>query len=163
MKLEEATEFLIDWGDDQHLTVHEGLAVAVNVLNAGPVPVQVGTRSSTYMALGAEIPDAWLELFHPAIDPAAVQVDVTYMSRAERGYLTQAMSLGPCERGEHLHASVTLTYMIAVQEGEEAASVQSALYEAWRRVGDQMAELQDRWVHPFLERALDLETLHGGD
>ena len=45
---------------------------------------------------------------------------------------------------------------------DTADTAQELLVEAWREVGDGMMELQDTWVHPFLEEALDLETLHGG-
>ena len=106
MKLEEITEFWLDWGSDQQLTVHEGLSVATDVLKAGPLPVQIGTRSTTYMALGPEVPGPWLALFQAAVDPTAFQVDTTFTARAERGVLVQTLSLAPCERGEHLHASV---------------------------------------------------------
>jgi hypothetical protein len=162
MKLDETTEFLIDWGDHQQLTVFEGVAVAASVIAAGPLPLQVGVRSTSYMALGRDVPEAWLALFASALDPTSMQADVTYVSRAEGGFLTQGLSFAPCEQGEHLHASVSLTYTLVVDESATAEAVKAALYEAWRRVGDQMAEVQDQWFHPYLEQALELETLHGG-
>ncbi len=162
MKLEEITEFLIDWGDQQQLTVHEGLAMVVGVLTAGPLPVQVSTRSSTYMAVGTDVPESWLELFAAAADAGAIEANLTFVSRVEDGFLTQVLSLMPCEQGEHMHASASLTHTLVLEGAEPLAEVQAALVEAWRRVGDGMAELQDRWFHPFLEQALELETLHGG-
>jgi hypothetical protein len=162
LKLEETTDFLIEWADDQRLNVIEGVAVAANVLTAGPLPSQVSIRSTTYMALGKDIPEGWLSLFEHAVDPGAVQVEQTFGSRVDNGFLTQAVSLMPCEQGEHLHASVSVTHTIRVSETDTAELLKAALYESWRDVADKMAELQDEWVHPYLERALDLDTLHGG-
>jgi hypothetical protein len=162
MKLDETTEFWLDWGDGQQLTLHEGLPVASAMLAAGPLPMQIGTRSTTYMALGAHIPRPWLDLFAPALDPASVQVESTFTARCERGLLVQTLSLAPCEMGEHLHASVVLSRLIPLEDGDSVELARELLVEAWREVGDKMMELQDEWVHPFLEMALDLETLHGG-
>lgn len=162
MKVEETTEFLIEWGDDNRLSLHEGLAMASTVLDAGPLPVQVSTRSTTYMALGADVPAPWMRLFEHAHDPGAMQVEQSFVSRAEHGFITQVLSLSPCEQGEHLHATLTLTYLLLIEEGAAKAAVKARLVEAWRDVGDRMTELQDQWVVPFLDSALELESLHGG-
>lgn len=162
MKLEETTEFWLDWGDGQQLSLHEGLATASAMLAAGPMPLQVGTRSTSYMALGAHIPAPWRSLFGPALDPSSIQVETTFTARCERGVLVQTLSLAPCEMGEHLHATVVLSRILPLDERDTVEGARDLLVEAWREVGDQMMELQDEWVHPFLEEALDLETLHGG-
>lgn len=162
MKLDEFTEFWLDWGNDQQLTLHEGLAMATDVLKAGPLPLQIGTRSSTYMALGADVPPAWLALFHHAADPTSFQVDTTFTARAERGLLVQTLSLAPCERGEHLHASVLLSRIVPLEEGDTIEEARALLVESWREVGDRMAEVHEQWFDPFLDVALDLDTLHGG-
>jgi hypothetical protein len=162
MKLEETTEFWLDWGEGQQLTVHEGLAMALAVLEAGPQPLQVGMRSTSYMALGARIPGPWQALFSAALHPAATAVETTFTARMDRGSLTQSLSLAPCEMGEHLHATVTLMRVVPLFEHDSPTTARDLLVEAWREVGDGMMELQDEWVHPFLEEALHLETLHGG-
>lgn len=162
MKLEETTEFWLDWGDGQQLSIHEGLATMTALLHAGPLPMQIGTRSTTYMALGARIPGAWQALFGPALDPSSVQVESTFTARCARGVRLQTLALAPCEMGEHLHATVGLSRILPLHDHDTADTAQELLVEAWREVGDGMMELQDTWVHPFLEEALDLETLHGG-
>lgn len=162
VKIDEITEFWFDWGSDQHLTVHEGLAMATNVLAAGPLPLQVGTRTTTYMALGTEVPAPWLSLFAAAQDPTSFQVESTFTARAPRGILVQAMSLAPCEQGEHLHATITLQRMIQLEPADAGERAAEFLVESWRDVGERMAELQEEWVNPYLDVALDLETLHGG-
>ncbi len=162
MKLEETNEFWLDWGDGQQLSLHEGLATATALLAAGPLPMQIGTRSTSYMALNSNIPAPWLALFHGALDPASIQVETTFTARCERGVLVQTLSLAPCEMGEHLHATVVLSRILPLEEGDTVPFARDLLVEAWREVGDKMIELQDTWVHPFLEDALDLETLHGG-
>jgi len=162
MKLEETTEFWLDWGDGQQLSLHEGLATASAMLAAGPLPLQVGTRSTSYMALGAWIPAPWQALFDAALDPSSIQVETTYTARCARGVRVQTLSLAPCEMGEHLHATIVLSRILPLDEQETVEVARELLVEAWREVGEQMMELQDRWVHPFLELALDLKTLHGG-
>ena len=163
MKLEEITEFWLDWGSDQQLTVHEGLSVATDVLKAGPLPVQIGTRSTTYMALGPEVPGPWLALFQAAVDPTAFQVDTTFTARAERGVLVQTLSLAPCERGEHLHASVTISRVVPIEATETVEDARSLLVESWREVGDALGEVPEAWFEPFVDIALDRQTLHGGE
>jgi hypothetical protein len=162
MKLEETTEFWLDWGDGQQLSLHEGLATATALLAAGPLPMQIGTRSTSYMALGSHIPGPWQALFDAALDPASIQVETTFTARCERGVLVQTLSLAPCEMGEHLHATVVLSRILPLEDDDTVAFARDLLVEAWREVGDKMMELQGEWVHPFLEQALDLETLHGG-
>ncbi|MFT6144324.1 MAG: hypothetical protein ACJAZO_002489 [Myxococcota bacterium] len=162
MKIDEVTEFWFDWGDNQQLTVHEGLAMATNLLAAGPLPKQIGTRTSTYIALGPEVPPPWLSLFAAANDPASFQVETTLTARAPRGLLIQGMSLAPCEHGEHLHASIILQRIIQLEPSDAGNPAVELLVESWRDVGDRMAELQNEWIHPYLDVALDLETLHGG-
>jgi len=162
LKYEELTDFLIDWGDGQQLRVQEGIAVATQVLRAGPLPVQIGTTSSTYMALGKDIPAKWLTLFDKSHSPAALHAEVTYHGRTDQGFLSQTLSLAPCEQGEHLHATVIVSQTIHVGDGSTAETLSESLYEAWRSVGDAIAELQEEWVLPFLEQALAIEELHGG-
>jgi hypothetical protein len=162
VKSEEVTEFQIDWGDGQHINLEGSLANAATLLSAGPLPFQIGTRSTSYMALGDNVPERWLGLFDKAVDETPFEAELTYTTRAELGYITQTVTLSPCEHGEHLHASVTLTYTIAVTDTDTPESLRQALYEAWRVVGEKMAELQEVWVHPYLEQALELENLHGG-
>lgn len=162
MKIDEVTEFWFDWGNGQQLTVTEGLAMASQLLAAGPLPIQVGTRTITYIALGTEIPPPWLSLFNAANDPASFQAETTYTARAPRGLLTQGMSLAPCEHGEHLHASIMLQRTIQLEPEDAGKPASELLIESWRDVGERMAELQNEWVHPYLDMALDLESLHGG-
>ena len=162
MKIDEMTEFWFDWGSGQQLTVHEGLAMATNVLAAGPLPLQLGTRTTTYIALGTEIPPPWLSLFASAIDPASFQVETTMTARAPRGLLVQGMSLSPCEQGEHLHASIMLQRLIQLEPSDAGKVAAELLVESWRDVGDRMTELQNEWIHPYLDMALELESLHGG-
>ena len=163
MKIEETTELWLDWGDGQQLSLHEGLGVAAAMLEAGPQPVQVGVRSTTYMALGARVPEPWQSLFAAALDARATEVEATYTTRCDRGVRVQTLALAPCELGEHLHASVILQRLVPIDPGDSPTTARDLLVEAWREVGDAMLELQDEWVHPFLDLALDLDTLHGGD
>ena len=162
MKYEETTDFWIDWGNEQNLTVQDGLATATQVLRAGPRPLQLSTRSTTYFALGENIPPLWLALFEHAHDSASVQADLRFVARGDLGFITQAIALSPCEQGEHLHASVSLEYMVVVGEDAPIDEIEAALYETWRDVGERMSELQEQWVMPFLDEALDLNSLHGG-
>lgn len=162
MKMEERTEFLIDWGDGQQLTVHEGLAVATGVLQAGPLPLQIAVRTTTYMALGQHVPARWLALFDKSLEPTAVQAELSYAWREALGICTQAMSLAPCEQGGHLHANVTVSYSVFIEAETSTEALTSALYEAWRTTGERMEELQLGWIAPFLEQALVIEELHGG-
>lgn len=162
MKLEETTEAWIDWGDGQQLSLHEGLATTLALLEAGPRPMQLGIRSTSYMALGAVVPPPWQALFAGSLDASAYQVETTFTARCEVGIRVQTLSLAPCEMGEHLHASVVLQRVVPVDEQATMDTMRSMLIEIWREVGDGMMELQDEWVHPWLEDALDLETLHGG-
>ena len=162
MKIDEVTEFWFDWGNNQQLTVHEGLAMATNLLAAGPLPLQIATRTSTYIALGSDVPPPWLSLFDAANDPASFQVETTLTSRAPRGLLVQIMSLAPCEHGEHLHASILLERMLHLEPSDAGKGAAELLVESWRDVGERMAELQNEWVHPYLDMVLDIETLHGG-
>jgi len=162
MKLEEVTEFWFDWGNEQQLTVHEGLAMATDLLAAGPMPLQLGVRSSTYIALGEEVPPPWLALFQPAHDPSSFQVEMNFTARAERGVWVQHQSLAPCERGEHLHASIVLSRILPMESSDTVETARAALFEAWREVGDRMGEMQEQFVLPYLDMALDLDGLHGG-
>lgn len=163
MKIDEVTEFWFDWGNGQQLTVADGVAMASQLLNAGPLPLQIGTRTITYIALGTEIPPPWLSLFAAANNPASFQAETTLTARAPHGLLTQGMSLAPCEHGEHLHASIMLQRTIHLEAEDTKQLAAELLVEAWRDVGERVAELQNEWVHPYLDMALELESLHGGN
>jgi hypothetical protein len=160
VKLQESTDFMIDWGEGQHLRVHEGVAMATQVLRAGPLPVQLTTTSTTYMALGTKVPAKWLGLFEHAIDKTSVRVELHHQSRAGRALVGQTITLAPCEQGEHFHADVSVSSTLPVEEGDSLDALSAALYEAWRSVGELMSELQEEWVFPFLEDALVIEDLH---
>jgi len=160
MKYEENTEFLIDWGDGQHLRVHEGIVMATTSLQGGPRPVQLATTSNTYMALGAQVPAKWLTLFDRALDRTAHRIQLQYQWQDGRLFFSQNMSLAPCDQGEHLHAEVGIGCTLVVEEADTTDGLSQALYDAWRTCGDLMGELQEEWVFPFVDEALVIEELH---
>jgi len=57
---------------------------------------------------------------------------------------------------------VVISRVLPLAETDTIEHARGLLFEAWREVGDRMGELQERYVLPWLDIALDLETLHGG-
>jgi hypothetical protein len=136
VKIDEVTEFWFDWGDNQQLTVHEGLAMATNLLAAGPLPKQIGTRTSTYIALGPEVPPPWLSLFAAANDPASFQVETTLTARAPRGLLIlwpRVSTANTCTPASSYNASSSLNHqMLEIPPLSSSLSLGETSATAWR-------------------------------
>jgi hypothetical protein len=160
MKLENHEGYLLTWQGGQ---VHvESFSEAMRLVDAKHDLVQIGAKQVGFMSFDKP-PEWWVEQLAGHADEPPDQVRCDYTYNADSIMVQVQMACYPCEQAGHYHAEVEV-YAIADMkkvDGKTKGKSLLILEQLWRLVGEKYDELEEVWIKPFLEHALELEGIHG--